>query len=400
MTHDELQTYLESIERQDWYRVHAVLKQDESTETQLVYYPNPDGTEKGPFIRKYMDLNLYDGKAYQHLYEQTRQGVRIPHVPAVLECYKTGTHLVVVTEYVAGDTLSEYVRKHGGSLDVARRFFPKICDAVSSLHGLNPPLIHRDLKPSNIVINGDDAYLIDFGIARLFTDGAESDTTHFGTRSYAPPEQFGFGQTDERADVYALGKILQFCVTGLAPNPGSAQSSTPEGVSSAVWKVIQRATSFDPANRYASAAQLKQAFLNPMIFAVMGSSPIENPNDTTVAGSLKMSGKALWNGLVIIAWIFMMSACVSAMVNPVPEQAAYPVPLRVFEYLGMAIIPITLACYLMLFRKGFRKRLPLVSAWPWWKELLIFAALALSLLFITYAICIGLVWILEIPIPA
>lgn len=397
MTHDELQTYLESIERQDWYRVHAVLKQDESTETQLVYYPNPEGGESGPYIRKYMDLNLYDGKAYQHLYEQTRQGVRIPYVPAVLECYKTGAQLVVVTEYVAGATLSEYVREHGGSLEVARKFFPKICDAVSSLHGLNPPLIHRDLKPSNIVISGDDAYLIDFGIARLFTDGAESDTTHFGTRSYAPPEQFGFGQTDERADVYALGKLLQFCVMGSVSEPGDGRASAPANVPVAMWKVIQKATSFDPANRYATVAQLRQAFLTPRISSVKNP-PAGKNLEAALGPSLKMSAKALWNGLVIIMWIFMMAACVSAMVDPVPEQAMIPVPLRVFEYLGMAIIPITLVCYLMLFRKALRVRLPLVNAWPWWKELLVIGGGAILLLLVSFALTIGIAWVLDIPV--
>lgn len=62
--------------------------------------------------------------------------------------------------------------------------------------------------------------IIDLGIARVWRDGADADTVKFGTRSYAPPEQFGFGQTSVRSDIYALGALLFFCLTGTDPKPG------------------------------------------------------------------------------------------------------------------------------------------------------------------------------------
>lgn len=93
------------------------------------------------------------------------------------------------------------------------------------------PVIHRDLKPSNIIVTGanytpDDGLtfsslvIIDLGIARVWHDGADADTVKFGTRPYAPPEQYGFGQTSVRSDVYALGALLFFCLTGVDPKPG------------------------------------------------------------------------------------------------------------------------------------------------------------------------------------
>ena len=104
-----------------------------------------------------------------------------------------------------------------------------IACAVGLLHGglgEGAPVIHRDLKPSNVMVVGGknglprSFVLIDLGIARTWREGAEADTTRLGTRSYAPPEQFGFGQTSVRSDVYALGAVLWFCLTGEDPAPG------------------------------------------------------------------------------------------------------------------------------------------------------------------------------------
>ncbi len=85
------------------------------------------------------------------------------------------------------------------------------------------PVIHRDLKPSNIIVSGanytpdtgmtfSSLVIIDLGIARVWREGADADTVKFGTRPYAPPEQYGFGQTSVRSDVYALGALLFFCL--------------------------------------------------------------------------------------------------------------------------------------------------------------------------------------------
>ena len=83
------------------------------------------------------------------------------------------------------------------------------------------PVIHRDLKPSNIIVSGanytpdtgmtfSSLVIIDLGIARVWREGADADTVKFGTRPYAPPEQYGFGQTSVRSDVYALGACCSF----------------------------------------------------------------------------------------------------------------------------------------------------------------------------------------------
>ena len=133
-----------------------------------------------------------------------------------------------------GETLADIVYRNDPSISLARDVFPRLCDAVGELHeGFDVPLIHRDLKPSNIMLSRDSMTIIDLGIARAFKEESDEDTRHFGTRAYAPPEQFGFGQTDVRSDVYALGMLLYFCLTEKTPDAkarreGYASEHVPE----------------------------------------------------------------------------------------------------------------------------------------------------------------------------
>ena len=126
-------------------------------------------------------------------------------------------------EYIEGETFGALVDRLGATPDYARELYPALCDAVGELHAgfamageTSAPVIHRDLKPSNIIVTGasrtldegltfSSLVIIDLGIARVWRDGADADTVKFGTRPYAPPEQYGFGQTSVRSDVYALG---------------------------------------------------------------------------------------------------------------------------------------------------------------------------------------------------
>ncbi len=132
-------------------------------------------------------------------------------------------------------------------------------------------MIHRDLKPSNIIVTGanytpDDGLtfsslvIIDLGIARVWHDGADADTVKFGTRPYAPPEQFGFGQTSVRSDVYALGALLFFCLTGVDPKPGlMREQCEARGIPTPLADAVCMSMALDPAKRFASAEALGRA---------------------------------------------------------------------------------------------------------------------------------------------
>ena len=275
---DELGAYLAAVAREDCYRVvrplgaAARMGADPSvagqvgTITELVQFEGANGATLGPFVRKRIDLALGVGTAYQELYEAQCSGARFAHVPRIVECYKTGKELVVVSEFIPGETLDAFVNEAGPSLELSLSVVPAVCAAVAELHkAFDPPVVHRDLKPANIIVSegpsGLSATLIDFGIARRYREGAAADTVRFGTRSYAPPEQYGFGQTSVRSDIYALGMIALFCITGEeAHGQPSAESLAHAGVTGPYADAILQATSFDPGRRFASAEAFCTAF--------------------------------------------------------------------------------------------------------------------------------------------
>lgn len=260
---DELTEHLNALKRDDCYRVDTVLKQSAFETTERVFFVGVNGAELGPFVRKRIDRDSGTGSAYECIFSAQRAGCRFRYLPRIIDCYEADGQSVVVMEYVGGETLHDVVYRCDPSVALARDVFPSLCDAVSELHeDFDTPLIHRDLKPSNIMLSKNNMTIIDFGIARSYKEDSDDDTRHFGTRAYAPPEQFGFGQTDVRSDVYALGMILYFCLTERVPDAKARRKEFRDtGFPEAFRRVIVRATAFDPADRYATVSELKEAFL-------------------------------------------------------------------------------------------------------------------------------------------
>ena len=266
MERDEISSYLAALEREDCYRVDAVLKESPHEVTQRISFIGANGAEQGPYIRKLISRESGMGGAYERIFSAQQSGKRFKHIPIIHECYYDENHLVVVMEFVRGETLHDLVYRRDPSPQLAAEVFPLTCDAVTELHeSFEPPLIHRDLKPSNVMVEDGNLTIIDFGIARAFKEGAEADTMRFGTRAFAPPEQFGFGQTTVQSDVYALGMLLYYCLTEEIPTSSVRDSKFQvEGVPSSLQPILERATALDPAARYGSAAELKAAFLAAM----------------------------------------------------------------------------------------------------------------------------------------
>ncbi|MDO4400433.1 MAG: protein kinase [Coriobacteriia bacterium] len=262
MTTDELSQYLQSIEREDDYRVDCVLKQSDIETTERVFARSADGGEHGPYIRKRIARDSGMGDIYERIYRANKAGKRFAHIPYVLDFYRTEQDTVVVMEHVNGQTLADVVYERDPGVQLSVDLFPAICDAVSELHeSFDPPIIHRDLKPSNVMIRNGVPFIIDFGIAREFHDASETDTTAFGTRAYAPPEQFGYEQTTVRSDVYTLGLLLYYLLVEQTPSPKVIRRRFEDDrIPEELRRVIVYATAFDPKERYESAAELKGAF--------------------------------------------------------------------------------------------------------------------------------------------
>lgn len=143
------------------------------------------------------------------------------NIARVYEVIEDDNMLIIIEELINGNTLEELLEEVSVfSEETVKKYIAEICDALDHIHSLNCPIIHRDIKPSNIMITNDGIVkLIDFDASRTFKeDNKSNDTVLLGTSGFAPPEQYGFAQTDCRSDIYAVGILMNYMLTGKHPN--------------------------------------------------------------------------------------------------------------------------------------------------------------------------------------
>jgi hypothetical protein len=177
-------------------------------------------------------------------------------IPKMIGAFSHSGNYFMIREYFEGVTLEEHIKSNGAMPDHQTRDIAlKLCDVLEYLHAQTPPVIHRDIKPQNIIYTADgNVRLIDFGISRKYNPVTANDTTCLGTKEYAPPEQFGFAQTDRRADIYALGVLMIFLLTG-----DSGTTGYKDGIESRELKrLISKCIAFSPAERYSEIGALKK----------------------------------------------------------------------------------------------------------------------------------------------
>ena len=183
------------------------------------------------------------------------QGTATPFWPEIFFCAEDEDETIVVEEYVSGHTLEERrVARQWLTEAEARSLLAQAAAGLAALHALG--IVHRDIKPAHLIVQpgGSGASgslgairLIDFDAARIVTADAAHDTHRLGTEGYAPPEQFGYGQTDGRSDIYALGVTVRELL-----GPDFAETSR-------LGRILARCTEKDPDRRYPDARALAAA---------------------------------------------------------------------------------------------------------------------------------------------
>src|SRR3954452_19845558 len=298
----------------------------------VVYRAIHLGLER-PVALKVIARELVDREGFRERFlRESRLAARLDH-PAVVPVYdsrEVDGELVVAMRLIEGGDLRGLIDREG-SLPPHRAFdlLAQVADALDAAHAAG--IVHRDVKPHNILVEGDRAYLSDFGLAKALDEsGAAEGASVVGTAHYMSPEQWRGDSIGPAADIYSLGCVLYEAITGIAPFQRVEAESEPE-MPRGVEEAIRRATAKDPANRYRSAGELIGAARAGQASEVRPTAVLSHDRSerTTVPNASKgwfgLRGRraALWifSGLAVIA-IAMTGAVLLLLGSEGPSVSA------------------------------------------------------------------------------
>jgi tRNA A-37 threonylcarbamoyl transferase component Bud32 len=244
----------------------------------VVYRARQLDLDRDVAIKVITPERIEDERTRARFLSEARAAAAVEH-PNVLPVYGAGVaegQAYLVMRYVPGDDLRALVRRDGAlSAERAADVAVALGDALDAIHRAG--YIHRDVKPANVLldVNGH-VYLSDFGLAKqvLASAGLTESDRWVGTLDFAAPEQIRGGRVDARADVYALGGVLHFMLTGAVPFDRdsdeakmwahlAAEPTPPSvlrpGLPVALDGVVRRALAKQPDDRQPSAGDLGRA---------------------------------------------------------------------------------------------------------------------------------------------
>ena len=263
-----------------------------------------------PVAIKVVRTELAGGSGSEQWLQRFRREARAagrrfhPNIVAILDFGEDDGMPFLAMEYIDGRSL-DGILKASGPLDPARSVavITQVLSALGFAH--QNGIVHRDVKPSNImVLNSGEVKVADFGIARIDTSEFTIVGDLLGTPAYMAPEQFAGAPVDKRTDLFAAGVILFEMLTGVKPFRGKSiteiisfmETRGPEdiralnpAVPDSLKRVITKALAFDPARRYADAAEFSKAIIEAF--------PIR-PDETPVRSELPISDTRVVNAEV------------------------------------------------------------------------------------------------------
>lgn len=236
------------IELQDNYDIMACLKE---TEDKFIYLVQSN-TDSKQYILKVASPSCKEDLATEF---SLLKSIDHPGVPRGIQYVRQDGYSYLVREFFGGWSLGDLVNKKGVlPAEKCLVIAIQLCDILNYLHTQSPPIIHRDIKPENIILTPEGQIkLIDMGISRRYKSREIKDTIFMGTEATAPPEQFGYRQTDRRSDIYSVGVLMFYLLTGSLNIHHLSSHNIPKSV----MHMIKKCVTFSPERRYASVRQLR-----------------------------------------------------------------------------------------------------------------------------------------------
>lgn len=334
---------------------------------------------KKVYVRK--EQKVYNKDIYDYLKNSSNR-----HIPKIYECIEDEGTLIIIEEYIQGDSLQDIVRNHGVlPKNLGLQYMITLCDVLDELHSLPEPVIHRDLKPENIIIQeGGYLRLIDFNTAKKYDSTRESDTVIIGTKKYAAPEQYGFQQSDVRTDIYAIGVMLNYILAGEYP-PAYIY-----GEDKKLKSLIEKCIAFDPGKRYQTVKELRLALQKvlkgePLPLKEMNPEAGESSNvgekDSWLPPGFR--SKTPWKMLVAgFTYLFLAYCCFTMDITGADGTKAVGLELILNRIGAFGWLLVTI--FYWFDYRGIQKRMPLTDK-KWGKVLM---GILIPLLFVVVVVIV------------
>jgi len=248
-----------------------------------------------------------DSSFRERFLRESRLAARLDH-PAVVPVYdsrEVDGELFVAMRLVEGGDLRGLIDREGPlPPDRATALLGQIAEALDAAHAAG--IVHRDVKPHNVLVEGDRAYLSDFGLAKSLEDSGASSASVVGTVAYMSPEQWRGEAVGPAGDVYSLGCVLYEVVTGVVPMArADADPATTPGLPPALEAAIEKSTAPRPEDRFATAGALIAA-------ARAAEGELTRPTKVLSEPPEKSHRRPRW-GLIAGAAVLLVAALVGAV---------------------------------------------------------------------------------------
>ncbi|XCP84505.1 protein kinase [Roseburia hominis] len=291
---------------------------------------------------------------YQYLKENSSV-----HIPKIYECIPDKDEIIIIEEYIEGRTLADLLTERCMEEEETVQIALELCSALKILHHATPMIICRDLKAENVIIDKTGhVKLIDFNIARIFREGQHRDTVLLGTAEYAAPEQFGYFQTDNRTDIYALGVLINYMLSGKFP--------VEQIVRGKMEKIVRKCISLEPKERYQSVEEIEREFVRlyrqyPVSKQYGNEGPNRGISDFLLPG---FRSKKVWKmAIAVMGYAFITWFCFSLEIEK--NGIAMTGRLLRFEQTMIWISQILFVGVVCNYL-GCSENLPLVKSKRWW----------------------------------
>lgn len=346
---------INELQRSVSFKRVAWLSNNKFEKTDIIEY---EGIE---CVRKRLSGELAKNTVYDLLKMEQDAGSKVKCAPYIYEILNNGIDKTIITEKLDGATLQDVCEGNPLDLNSASQIFVEILEAVEELHNNSlVPIIHRDLKPSNIFLTrSGEVKLIDFGIARVENQStvASADTTLFGTKLYAPPEQFGYAQTTTKSDIFSLGGVLYFILTGENPSTNELViNSSNNAIPDELLSCINKARAFDPINRYKSCKEFANAF-NRAIKACIRKANRQSSNLALVS-KMKLGVAHIYNAFLLLFLVFMYIGCFANAVDPSSSMYKEGSVLGFVVLIFGLLIPLTMIIFILYCKTPFLAKHP------------------------------------------